>query len=328
MRGPRTATLLAAAATLSLGLAACGGSSSSGTAATASNGQNEMSKVSVGVIPIVDVAPLYLGIKKGFFSKHGLEVTPVPAAGGAAVVPAVIAEQEQFGFSNVVSLLVAREKGLAVESVAAGVSSTGNAGRDFNGVMVNGNSSLHSAKDLDGKTVAVNTLGNFQDATTRAAVEKAGGDPSTVKFVEVPFPDMPAALKSGKVDAVWVPEPFRSAILGSGGRVLLNTCTTTFPQLQVAQYFTSTQFAQQNPNTVKSFVAGIDESLQYANAHPEEVRAVMPTYTKITPTLAGQIVLPAWPTTLNKQSTVALGDIAQKFAVLSKSPDVTGLLGS
>ena len=79
---------------------------------------------------------------------------------------------------------------------------------------------------------------------------------------------------------------------------------------------------------MKSFVAGSDESLQYANAHPEEVRAVMPTYTKITPTLAGQIVLPAWPTTLNKQSTVALGDIAQKFAVLSKSPDVTGLLGS
>ena len=313
-----------ALATIALSITACG--SDDEPSGDASNGATKTTTVSVGVIPIIDVAPLYLGIQKGFFTSRNLEVKPVPAQGGAAIVPAVMTGSQQFGFSNVVSLLVGRDKGIPLTSIAAGASSTGDPAQDVNAVLVAKGSTLQSAKDLEGKKVAVNTLNNIGDTTIRTAVEKAGGDPSKIQFVELPFPDMPAQLAKGNVDAVWESEPFRSAILGAGGRVLFDNLTETHPKLQIAQYFTSEKYKSENPDVVEGFVAGLNESMEYASAHPDEVRAVLGTYTKLTPEVAAKVVLPAWPTELDSDSTTVVGEAAQKYGTLAKAPDVSGLL--
>jgi NitT/TauT family transport system substrate-binding protein len=326
--GYHRAVLPALTIALAAVLAACGGGSGGGTASTSGAGSGgEVKKVSVGVIPIIDVAPLYLGIQKGFFTERGLEVTPKPAQGGAAIVPAVLAGEDQIGFSNVVSLLTAKEKGVPLIAVAGGSSSTGDAAKDFNAVVVSKSSKLQGAKDLVGKKVAINSLNNIGDTTIKTAVEKAGGDPSGVKFVEMPFPDMPAQLVAGKIDAAWVSEPFRSGVLAEGGRVLFDSLTETYASLQVATYFTSQQQKEKDPQLVEAFAAAMNESLEYASAHPDEVRAVLSTYTKITPEVAAAVVLPAWPAKLDEQSATAVGGAAQKYGTLKNAPDVKGLFG-
>jgi len=315
------------AVAVALALASCGGAGSgSGSSAAPASGATK--KVSVGVIPIIDVAPLYLGVQKGFFSKRGLDVVPEPAQGGAAIVPAVLSGQDQFGFSNVVSLLTAREKGVPLLAVASGSSSNGNPAADVNAVLVAKGSTLRTAKDLVGKKVAINALNNIGDVTIKAAVEKAGGDPNAVKFVEMPFPDMPAQLASGKVDAVWESDPFRSQIIAAGGRILFDNLTETYPKLQIAAYFTSEKVKAKDPAMVAAFVAAINESMDYASSHPDEARAVLATYTKMTPEVAAKIVLPAWPTALDLESAAAIGKAAQKYGALKKAPDLKALYGS
>jgi NitT/TauT family transport system substrate-binding protein len=321
MRRRRLASWLALATVAAGSLAACGDDEPS-----AAPNEAEPTTISVGVIPIIDVAPLYLGIEKGYFSERGLDVKPVPAQGGAAIVPAVMSGQQQFGFSNVVSLLVARDKGLPIISVAAGASSTGNPQEDVNAVLVGKGSTLQSAKDLAGKKVAINSLNNIGDTTIRNAVEKDGGDPSTIQFVELPFPEMPAQLARGNIDAAWESEPFRSAIIGAGGRILFDNLTETHPKLQIAQYFSTESYREQNKETVDAFVAGLTESYEYATAHPDEVRTVLGSYTKLTPEVAAKVVLPAWPSELDPDSTKVVGDAAQKYGTLQKPPDVDGLL--
>jgi NitT/TauT family transport system substrate-binding protein len=64
-------------------------------------------KVSLGVIPIIDVAPVYLGRQKGFFSKRGIDLDLVSEQAGPAVVKGVLSGKYQFGFSNVTSLMAA-----------------------------------------------------------------------------------------------------------------------------------------------------------------------------------------------------------------------------
>jgi NitT/TauT family transport system substrate-binding protein len=308
-------------------LAACGGDDSGSASPGSTSGDTEVKKVAVGVIPIIDVAPLYLGIEKGFFSSRGLEVTPKLAQGGAAIVPAVLAGEDQFGFSNVVSLMTAREKGVPLVTVAAGASSTGDPAKDVNAVLVGKGSTLKSAADLAGKKVAINSLNNIGDTTIKTAVEKAGGDPNAVKFVEMPFPDMPGQLASGKIDAAWESEPFRSAIIGAGGRILFDNLTETYPKLQIATYFTSEQLKAKDPKMVEDFVAAMNESLEYATANPDEARAVLSTYTKLTPELAAKVVLPAWPTELDQESAAAVGAAAKKYGTLKNDPDLKGLYG-
>ena len=97
---PRRRVLTAATAALVLLTAGCGGSTAGSTT------PEGKTQVTVGVIPIVDVAPIYLGVEQGFFGDENLEVKLETAQGGAAIVPAVVSGQYQFGFSNTTSLLL------------------------------------------------------------------------------------------------------------------------------------------------------------------------------------------------------------------------------
>ncbi|MGN6548780.1 MAG: ABC transporter substrate-binding protein [Pararhizobium sp.] len=282
--------------------------------------------ITVGVIPIVDVAPIYLGKDKGFFEKQGIDLTLQLAQGGAAIVPGVLSGQYQFGFSNMTSLIIAQARGLDFEVVAAGDSSTGVEGKDFSAVVVPKDSPIQSAKDLAGRSVAVNTLKNIGDTSVRAAIRADGGDPSSVKFVELGFPDMPAAVANKRVDAAWVVEPFVTIARSQGARVVSWNFVATAPHMMIAAYFTSSQYAKAHPDIVKRFRTAMIQSLDYASKHPDEARKELLSYTKIPADLTGKIVLPDWPTEVNRTSTETLAGLAQKDGLVDKKPDLDKLL--
>ncbi len=313
----RSARICLTAAIVTLA-AACG---SSGSSEGAKSGGKD--KVTAGVIAIVDTAPIHLGKAKGFFDKQNIDLSITPVQGGAASVSGTVGGQFQFAFGNVTSLLTAKEQGLPVKAVANGVSSTGEQGKDFSAVLVKQDSPIKTAKDLEGKTVSVNQLKNIGDTTIRASVRKAGGDPSKVTFVELAFPDAPAALQAGRVDAIWVVEPFVSQAIAQGARPVAWNFADAAPNLTVATYFTTTKT---DPDLVKRFTAAINESLEYADGHPEEVREILKTYTKIDPAVIAKIYLPKWPTTINRESIQTIADAALSDGTLKQKPDLGALL--
>ncbi|KNE79079.1 MULTISPECIES: ABC transporter substrate-binding protein [Streptomyces] len=318
----RLSRLVIAAAT-AVALAGCGSSASSGDDAEAGDGGT--AQVKVGVIPILDVAPIYLGDKQGFFKDRGIDLTLESGQGGAAIVPGVVSGQFQFGFSNVTSLMVAHSKGVPIQSVANGVASTGKDGADFGGVAVAKDSRIKSAEDLAGKKVAVNTLKNIGDTTVRESVRKAGGDPGDIEFTELAFDQMPAALSEGRVDAAWLVEPALSIAKAQGARVVASNFVDTAPDLTVATYFTSAKIAKEDPELVKKFTEAMNESLRYADEHPDEVRDILATYTKIDAELAKSLTLPRWPTGANRASIEKLAELGKNDGVFTKTPDLDAL---
>jgi NitT/TauT family transport system substrate-binding protein len=317
----RTCVTGLVAATLAV-TGACGGSGNQPTTTTSAG----TDKVNVGVIAIVDVAPIYLGKEKGFFSKRHIDLTLAVGSGGAVTVPGVVSGQYQFGFGNITSLLVARDHGLPVKVLANGNSSTGVTGKDFSGVVVKADSPLHSPRDLAGRTVSVNNLKNIGDTTVRASVRKDGGDPTKVKFLELAFPDAPAAVASGRVDAAWVVEPFLTAALSQGQRVVSWNMVDTAPGMTVAAYFTTDAMAKSNPGLVSRFTEAIKESLAYADAHPDEARQILKSYTKITDDVIAKITLPKWPADINRDSVQQLGMLAKQDGLIDKDADLKALL--
>jgi NitT/TauT family transport system substrate-binding protein len=155
---------------------------------------NGPTTLTVQLVPLYEVAPVYLGIEKGFFAAENLELDVQIAQGGAEIIPQVIAGSVQVGFSNTPSLFSAAAEGLPVEIVApAGGSPREREPQEENdqgAVMVKGDSPIRSYADLAGETVAVNTLGNVLDVTLNAALEENGVDHTQVEYLEVPFPDM------------------------------------------------------------------------------------------------------------------------------------------
>jgi len=216
-----------------LALAACGGTSEAG---------ENSGTLKVGVIPIADVAPLYVGMEQGFFEDEGLTIEPQIAEGGAAIATSVLSGDYQFGFSNVVSLVTARSKDLPLRIVSQGASGHESEKDAFDTLLVPGASSIKKPTDLEGKTVAVNALSNIGPLSINYAVEEAGGDPSRIKYVEVPFPDMIAAVEAGRVDAAWVVEPFASQGIGAGMRSIFAPFEAVSPDLTIATYFANEQY--------------------------------------------------------------------------------------
>ncbi|WP_312034069.1 ABC transporter substrate-binding protein [Actinoplanes sp. TBRC 11911] len=319
-RSPFLAILTAAALVVTT---ACGSDDSDKPAA--SSGPD---KVTTGVIAIVDVAPIYLGKEKGFFSKRDIDLTLTPAQGGAAIVPAVLSGEYQFGFSNSISLLLAKQKNVPLKVVANGNNSTGQDGNDFAGLFVKADSPIKSPKDLAGKTVAANTLNNIVDTSVRASIKKDGGDASKVKFAELAFPDQVPALQGGRVDAIFVVEPFQQAAVAAGFRKIASSYVDVAPDLTVAMYFTSQKLLADDPDLVNRFTEAMKESLTYADAHPDEVRTILGSYTKIAPDVREKLVLPKFPADINRQSIDTLADLAVADGLLPAKPDISSLLPS
>jgi len=278
----------------------------------------EVVSVKVGAIPIVDVAPLHLGIAKGFFKEEGLDVQVVNTTGGAAAVPGVASGQFDFAFGNIVSVLLARSQGIDLKVIAEGNSSTGKEGEDFGGIVVPPGSSITSSKQLGEKTVAVNNLKNVGDTTVRASVRQAGGDPSNIKFVELAFPDMPAALAKKQVDAAWVVEPFYSIAQEQGAKVIASSFVDTAPDMTVGTYFTNADTLIDRPELTKHFVAAVKKSLKYASDNPDEARQALLTYTKIT--------LPAWPQEINDESVETIAALMRVDGLVPEKIDAKAIL--
>lgn len=152
-------------------VAGCGGSSSDSASVSTSGAKSQATTtIKVGYTPIGDEAPLFVGIDKGYFAEQHLKIDPVPASGGAAIIPAVVSGDEAIGFSNTVSTLLAVSKGLSLKVVGMGVQTGADRAHDTSGVLVKKNSPIKTLKDLEGKTVSVNTLQNLGVLTVKQEV--------------------------------------------------------------------------------------------------------------------------------------------------------------
>lgn len=185
---PAVVTIVAAATLISL--AACGTSSSSG------GGPSKEPDVTltVGVVPVADIAPLYLGIQHHFFASRGLKIVPKQVQQGSLIINQVISGALDIGFSNNVSLIAAVSHGLPLHIVAAG----NQAGPGlYSAIFVRAGGPIRTPQDLAGKHIAVNAVANVGPLVVNSALQKEGVDVSKISYVAVPFPNMANALVKG-----------------------------------------------------------------------------------------------------------------------------------
>ena len=312
-----------------LALAACGGDDDGGSTDAASSGESgEVREVTVGMLPILPTAALYAGIEEGFFEDRGIQVTVETGQGGAALLPAVMAGQIDFATSNPVSLLQARGEELDVRVIAHWTSALSEGDQDINGVVAAAGSGIESAADLAGKTVAVNTLNGMGGLTIREAVRQDGGDPDAVEFVELPFPDMPAALSGGNVDAVWVPEPFLSSLQAAGNVVATYSSMESVPGHPTQLFFTSPQLLASDPELVEDFTAAVEETLEFADENPDAVKAqIAQVLPQLPPEATENVLLEEFGTDLRREQIEQMGELMVEAGLLEQDElDIEGLL--
>ena len=157
-------------------------------------------------------------------------------------------------------------------------------------------------------------------------MEAEGADPNSVKFIEVPFPEMPAALEKGRVDAIWAPEPFLTQVLGAGGNEVLPVYQSLGPLFPNGAYATTDEYIAKNEKVVEGFARAINKALKYATDNPEEARKTITTFTKIPPDVVQKIRLPLWPTEIDREQLTDLIGYTQKYGVIEKTFPVEDMI--
>src|SRR3954452_5614187 len=322
-RGSLSRLSAAGFAALALAVAACGGDDGSGSGGGAQAAKAVSLKV--GVLPIADVAPLYLGMQQGFFKAENLTIEPAVAEGGAAVVPAVMSGDNQIGFSNVTSIMNGKAQNLPLKPLAAGVNGAASEDKAWDALLVPKGAST-DLKSLEGKKVSVNTLKNLPEVAVRNSLEKAGVDVSKVQFVEIPFPDVPAALEAKRVDAAFAVEPALSSALAGGATKVAEPFEELAPDLTIAEYFTTEKYAAENQGVIERFTRAMNKSLDYAQQNPDATRKIITTYTKTPQTAAAKMTLPTWNSKVNGTAMTSLVGLSKKYGVLSGNVDVNGFV--
>jgi NitT/TauT family transport system substrate-binding protein len=159
----------------------------------------------VGNVPIDSSSEIFAAQSEGFLAKAGITVDIQSFTNGNAIAAAVVSGSLDVGGINVLSLAAAHEKGLPLKIAASG--STYTTKNPTTVMLVPNASPLKTARDLTGKVVAVNVLQGIAHVSAESWIDKNGGDSKQVKYIELPFAAMPAALAANRVDAAVVAEP-------------------------------------------------------------------------------------------------------------------------
>jgi NitT/TauT family transport system substrate-binding protein len=261
------------------------------------------------------VAPVYAD-DEGMFRKAGLDVTVTQLANGGSVLPAVIGGSADFGVSNPISLATAFARGAPIACIAATVYYRKDSSTSL--LMVARDSPAHSARDLNGKTVAVNGLRNTPQLSVQAWMDANGGDAATVKFAEISFFEMGGALTSGRVDAAFFAEPMLSEVR-SGLRVLGDPYSAIGSQFITGAFFTTQAYAAQHPDIVSRVAAVLRQAGAWANAHPHDTAMILARVEQLDVDRVEKMARSRYADQLRASDLQPPIDVALKYGVL-KTP--------
>ena len=287
-----------------------------------SSSDRTLATINLRTLNIANALPLDLGVQKGFFSQRGIEINKKVLQSGNDVVLALANGDGDIGYLGYVPAMIGRVQGIKFQMISASEVEGTSVDDNWQNIMVKGNSSIRTPQDLAGKTIAVNALKGVGEVMIKAALKKVGVDPNSPKLLALGFGAMRSALNNGQIDAFWAPEPFVSQGLNiDGDRIVMAPGPVLGKFWPIGGYGALDSWIAKNPQLAKSFHEAINESLAYAQAHPEEIRALLPAGTQ-------NVRLPIWSPVVDRSKLDQLAKYAKEFGVINSLPNMARLVPS
>jgi NitT/TauT family transport system substrate-binding protein len=193
---------------------------------------------------------------------------------------------------------------------------------------VRSDSPIKTGKDLDGKLIGVQSLNDMNQVATDAWVAAHGGDPSTLRFVEIPMTTGVGALKTGRVDAAAFVEPVLADALADGQlRALTGAYDAIAPQYLFAAWFSTKTWVHDHPDLARTFARILATAAQYTNAHHAETAAMVAQFTSIPLSEIAHMTRTPAGTTLDPSLLQPIVDAAVRYKVLSAGFSAKEMIG-
>src|SRR5579875_85161 len=257
--------------------------------------------------------------RSGMFRAAGLDVQLSPSStSGAAIAAGVASGTYDIGKSSLTSILAAHLRGIPFTLIAPGTLYDPKA--PYGLLIVAKDSPIKSAKDLNGKTVAVAALNSLDQAAILAWMDQNGGDGKSLKFIELPQSEDGAALAQHRIAASLTIRPQLDQALASGqARVLAPAFSAISKNYLVSAWFTTTDYASKHPDVVAKFRRIVEEAAAYGNTHHSVTAPLLAEVSKIPLSVITSMERGVLGTQLTPALVQPVIDVSAKYNVLSRS---------
>lgn len=213
---------------------------------------NDVTTVRLGYIPVVIFAPIYVGLERGYFAEESINIdlTPIQATNEAVVQLAAGNFDIALAGGNA-GVFNALERGLEFTIVAPMHSERPPVATPLV-ISAARADEITSIADLRGGTIGINANGAAIEYWVAQALEQGGLSLADVTLEAMPFPNMPAALVNGGLDAAVITEPLVTINQDQG---LLTVLADDFINGFTATYvFVNQDWLAANPAAARGFM--------------------------------------------------------------------------
>ena len=263
------ASAVAAVATLA-------GCNTSGNSAYTLNG-SAVSEPTTSVTFCLDYTPntnhtgIYVAKNKGYFDDENLDVEIIQPADGTA--ESIIGTGDaQFGVSYQDYIAQSYDNGnTGLEAIAAVIQ------HNTSGIMSRKADGITRAREMENHVYATWDMA-IEQATIKQVMESDGGDYSKLQTVPYSVDDDVAGLQANMYDCVWVYEGW--AVQNAHVQNYDVNYFNFRDMDEVFDFYTpvlavNTEYAEENPDTVKAFLRAVKKGYEYAVEHPDEAAKIL-----------------------------------------------------
>lgn len=256
--------------------------------------------VTMAYVNIIAMVPLYVAEDEGFFTKHGIKneytLAPNPYA--------LLAVQSQGKLDvNIVGTSAAyfnaHNQGLKIRAVADRMQYKCSSDNTLIGRTAAVAAGMKSPADLKGKKIGIISRGSGTEYWLGLILEKVGLKISDVTVVVLSYPDTVTALKTGAIDAGFVPQPLAAGALGDGTAKRIIAMHEVLPGQQLGELIFSQDFIERNGGkTGAAWLAAWIEGVRYAQnpANKDRVIQLVAKWTRADPALITKLYgTDQWP---------------------------------
>jgi len=273
-----------------------------------------------------DVAPLLYGERAGLFHAVGLDPTFERSNSGSATIAAVVGGSVDIGKSSMGSIITARAKNIGDLKLHAGGATYRSVKGDV--MLVTAvDSPIRTAKDLNGKTVAVPSLGDQNTLAVRAWSDAQGGDSKSISFVEIPSSAGAAAVQQGRVAAAALVPPFVAHAVGAGQvRIVANVFAAIAPRFMETGWFSTGDYAAKHRDVVVPFGKVMATASAYVNAHTAETADALSAFSGVPTASIIDTGISYFETSVDPRDIQPLIDAMAKYGLIDHRFDAADFL--
>jgi NitT/TauT family transport system substrate-binding protein len=262
----------------------------------------------------------------GFTKRHELDAQITELGSGGALTAAVAAGALDVTITNIASIAAAHIRRLPVTVIAGGALYSADA-PPSTALLVLKESTIHEPADLSGKTIALSTLRDLQQAAIMAWLEKHGVVPTSVSFVELPNGAQLEALKSKRIDATMTSTPWMNASLADA-RILATPYEVLGRRLLLTAWIANNTWLASNKAVAAKLVTAIKETAQWANRNRPATAAILERISKVTPATIASMTRLEFADRLDPQLIQPIIDASARYGFLPQTFPASTLLSA